>query len=275
MRRFVLTVLAALSLAPAAAATPPNADVRFATFNAVAQPQLCRPVRLGHLDAQQRAGEERGRDDPAGPAGRAADQRVRLRRGGQRPSPVPGQLSLDRSERRRADLLPVSLRGRVEHRHPVRFRPEQQRRRRRARRRLRLRLLPGSVRDGGLLDVSDRPDRHPNVPEVPLEGHAGATPPGRSRDAGAGRLVLARRAERVPALLEEPLGSARPRRRQGRPLPHQPSDAARVRRARGPERNPELRRDPPLGRLHLSRRSPATSTTTPAERAASRRVRSS
>ena len=34
MRRFLLTVLAALSLAPAAAATPPNADVRFATFNA-------------------------------------------------------------------------------------------------------------------------------------------------------------------------------------------------------------------------------------------------
>ena len=67
-----------------------------------------------------------------------------------------------------------------------------------------------------------------------------------------------------PAAVEqEPLGPADPHRQPDRPLPGQPSDAAGLRRRRGPQRPAQLRRDPALGRLHhaaAARR--ATSTTT-------------
>ncbi len=51
---------------------------------------------------------------------------------------------------------------------------------------------------------------------------------------------------------------------EDRPLPRQPSDAAGVRRARRPQRPPQLRRDPVLGRLRPPAEGLATSTTTPA-----------
>ena len=236
MIRLVTVALAALALVPAAAATPPDADVRFATFNASLNRNL----------AGQFVSDISTPNNVQAKNAAETIQRVRpdvllinefdFDAAGDGAPPLPGQLPLDRPERRSADLLPVPLHGRVEHRHSVRLRPEQQRRRRRAGRRFRLRLLPGPVRNGGLLDVSDRRHGHPHLPEVPLEGHARRPAPGRSRHAGTGRLVLARRAERVPALLEEPLGPADPGREQGRPLPHQPPDAARLRRPRGPER---------------------------------------
>ncbi len=94
------------------------------------------------------------------------------------------------------------------------------------------------------------PTRDPHLPALPLEGHAGRAAPGRPGDAGADGLVLARGARGLPALVEEPLGSADRDRQPGGALPDQPSDAARVRRARGPERHAELRRDPLLGGLH-------------------------
>ena len=227
------------------------------------------------LDAGEPAGPERGGDDPARPAGRAPDQRVRLRRGRDRAQALPGQLPLDLAERRRADRLPVPLRGRVEHRHPVRVRLQQQRHPRRSGRRLRLRGLPGPVRHGRLLEVSDRPDRDPDVPEVPLEGHARREASRQPGHAGARGLVLAGRAERLPALLEEPLGPADSDRRLGRPLPDEPPDAACLRRAGGPERHPQLRRDPASGPTTSHRGGAATSTTTPAGAAGCRWGRSS
>ena len=54
---------------------------------------------------------------------------------------------------------------------------------------------------------------------------------------------------RVPAVIQEPLGPADPGRWESGALPGEPSDPAGVRRRRGPERHPELRRDPVLGRL--------------------------
>ena len=96
-------------------------------------------------------------------------------------------------------------------------------------------------------------ERGPHVPDVPLEGHAGRAAARRPGTAGAGGLVLAGRARRLPALLEEPLGPADPDRREDRALPRQPPDAAGLRRPRGPQRHPQPRRDPVLGRLHHAR----------------------
>ena len=224
--------------------------VRFATFNASlnrnTEGQLIADLST---PANAQAADDRG-DHPAGPARGPAHQRVRLRRAGDGATPLPGQLPLDRPERRQADPLPLSLHRALQHRHPVGVRPQQRRPRRRAGRRLRLRVLPGAVRDGGLLEAPDPLVEDPHVPALPLEGHAGSPPAGRSGDPGSRRLVLGRGAGRLPPLLQEPLGHPDRDRPQGRPLPRQPSDAARVRRARGPERDAQLRRDPFLGRLH-------------------------
>jgi len=57
-------------------------------------------------------------------------------------------------------------------------------------------------------------------------------------------------ARRLPALLQESLGRAGRGRRQGRPPPCKPPDAAGVRRARGSQWHAQPRRDPLLGRLH-------------------------
>ena len=120
-------------------------------------------------------------------------------------------------------------------------------------RRLRLRLLPRPVRHGRLLEVPDRHDRRPHVPELPLEGHAGRAAAGRPGHAGAGRLVLARRSSTSSGCRPRATGTCRSDRRQDRPLPRQPPDAAGVRRPRGPQRHAQPRRDPVLGRLHHAR----------------------
>ena len=113
--------------------------------------------------------------------------------------------------------------------------------------------------------IDTAPD--PDVPELPLEGHA--------RLAAADGLVLAGGAGDLPAVVEEPLGRADQGRPAHRPLPGEPPDAAGVRRRRGPQRSTQLRRDPALGRLHLAAGSPATSTTTPVGAAGSSRGRAS
>ena len=210
--RLVTAVLAALALAPTAGAE----NVRFSTFNASLEPIGCRPADRRSLDAGQPAGPERGRDDPAGPAGRAPHQRVRLRRRRDRARALPGQLPLGLAERRRADRLSVPLRRRVEHRHPVRLRPEQQRR---DRRRRTTPTASGPTRaSSGWRSTpgTHRPHRDPHLPALPLAGHAGRAAPGRPGDAGADGLVLAGGARGLPALVEEPLGSADRDRRPGR-----------------------------------------------------------
>ena len=75
------------------------------------------------------AGRQRGRDHPAHPTRRPADQRVRLRRGRCRRRPLPAELPRREPDRRRADHLPVPVRRPVEHRHPVGVQPRQRRRR--------------------------------------------------------------------------------------------------------------------------------------------------
>ena len=105
----------------------------------------------------------------------------------------------------------------------------------------------------------DRLRRDPHVPELPLEGHARRTP---AREPSGHPVVLARGAGGVPVVLEEPLGRPDRDRRQDGPLPGQPPDPTGVRRRRGPQRHPQPRRDPFLGRLRQpAAATPATSTT--------------
>ncbi|MFD2400183.1 endonuclease/exonuclease/phosphatase family protein [Prauserella oleivorans] len=95
-----------------------------------------------------------------------------------------------------------------------------------------------------------------------MEGHAGRPPARRSGDARARRLVLAARARRPAPVVEVALGRAGAHRRPDGPLPHRAPDPAQLRRPRGPQRHPQPRRDPVLGRLrdagqgrlHLRRR---------------------
>ncbi len=107
--------------------------------------------------------------------------------------------------------------------------------------------FPGQVRHGRLLAPADRLQARADLPALPLEGHAGG--------AASSGVVFARRARRLPALVQEPLGPAdRDRPREAGPLPREPSDAAGVRRPGGPQRAAEPRRDPLLGGLHQPRR---------------------
>ena len=224
----------------------------------------------------QRAGEDGRGDHPAQPARRAAGQRVRLRRGRRGGRAVPRQLPRGLAERRPPGALPLLLRGGVQHRHPQRLRPQQQRHDRRRRRRVRLRRLPGPVRDGGLLEVPHRLPPHPDLPALPLEGHARRDAARRPGHARAGRLVLPRGAGRLPALQQVPLGPADRSGPQDRALPGLAPDAAGVRRPRGPQRHPQLRRDPVLGRLRARRQARRrTSTTTRAGTAGCVTARSS
>ena len=89
-------------------------------------------------------------------------------------------------------------------------------------------------------------------------------PGARSRRPGdaAPRLVLARRARRLPALLEEPLGRTDPDRRQDGALPRQPPDAAGLRRPRGPQRQAATTTRSASGPTTSPRAPAATSTTT-------------
>ena len=243
MLRLVTVALAALALAPTAGADP----VRFATFNASLNrnragqliTDLSTPGNLQARDAAEMI--ER-------PAGRPPDQRVRLRRGRDRPQPLPAKLPLGLPERRRADHLPLPLPGPVEHRHPVRLRPQQQRRSA-DRTTPRLRLLPRPVR---MAVYSRYPiDTTGSAPSrIPLEGHARRHAARRSEHAGACGLVLAGRAERLPALVQKPLGPADP---VGSKVVHFLVSHPTPPVFDGPEdRNgtPQHRRDPLLGRLH-------------------------
>ena len=89
--------------------------------------------------------------------------------------------------------------------------------------------------------------------QLPLEGHAGRATAGRSGDAGAGRLVLAaeldvfRLSSKSHWDLPIVIGKKVVHFLASHPTP------AGLRRAGGSERNAELRRDPPLGRLHHPR----------------------
>ena len=78
------------------------------------------------------------------------------------------------------------------------------------------------------------------------------------------RLLLPRGAADPAALQQVALGRAGASRRAHRALPRLAPDAADLRRARGPQRPAQPRRDPVLGRLRLRRRDAATSTTTAA-----------
>src|SRR5690606_40826973 len=82
----------------------------------------------------------------------------------------------------------------------------------------------------------------------------------------ARRLVLGRATGRAAVVVEVALGLADQGRQVDGAFPGVASDAAGVRRARGPQRHQEPRRDPLLGglpdagqgRLHLRRYGPAT-----------------
>ena len=250
-------------------------EVRFATFNASLNRGARRAGRPTSSTPDNAQAQDGGRDHPAQPARRAAGQRVRLRRRRRGGRAVPRQLP--RGRRRTAPArshYPYYYVRRVQHRHPQRLRPQQQRRRRRpADDAFGFGFFPGQF---GMVVYSKYPidtDAGPHLPALPLEGHARRDAARRPRHARARRLVLRRGARRLPALQQVALGPADPDRRRDRALPGLPPDAAGVRRRRGPQRHPQLRRDPVLGRLrarrhaggvHLRRRGPV-------RRAASRR----
>ena len=235
--RIAVTTAAILALAapPALAGQGHHAKhdrtLRFATFNASvnrnAAGQLLTDLQTGHRSAAA----QRRRDHPARAARRAVGQRVRLlsrRAGG---AAVPAQLPVGLPARRQADRVPLPVRQAVEHRDRVGQGPRQRRpgrddagHRRLRQRRVRLRRVPRQVRPRGLLAPADRLPQGAHLPALQVEGHARRAAARRPGDRRAARLVLARRAGHLPAVVQEPLGRAdRGRPRRGRPLPRQPS----------------------------------------------------
>ena len=154
-----ILVLAVTPFAATATAGPQrDADVRFATFNASLNrnaagelvPDLSTPANAQAADVAeiiQRAGPDvllinEFDFDRTQAAACSSETTCRCRQNGAA-----------------ADRLPIPVHRAVEHGHPVRLRPRQQRRRIGGPgRRLRLRLLPRPVRHGRLLDVPDRRD---------------------------------------------------------------------------------------------------------------------
>ena len=251
----IASLAAALVLAPAASPTAARAAASrrraLRHLQRLAQPQRRGTADRRPVDAEQPAGEERRRDDPARSAGRGPDQRVRLRRRRRRAAALPGQLPLDLAERRRADPLPYRFAAESNTGIPSGFDLNNNGVDRRRRRRVRLRLLPGPVRDGRLLDAtrSTRPGSGPSRSSSGRTCRARCcrtTRRRRRRRTGTRRPSWPSSGSRSKSHWDLPVRD----RRQGRALPDQPSDAARVRRAGGPERDAQLRRDPPLGRLH-------------------------
>ena len=130
-------VLALVLVAAAATAAPPQADVRFATFNAslnrgsagLLTAHLSRPDRRRPVPP---AGEERRGSGAADSTRRLARRRVRSveqRCRESRPGGfLPRQLPRGLAERRAADRLPVRVHRAVEHRGCERQGPRQQRR---------------------------------------------------------------------------------------------------------------------------------------------------
>ena len=100
--------------------------------------------------------------------------------------------------------------------------------------------------------IVDQPGAHVPAPAVGLG--AGCPLARRPGDARAGRLVLARRAGGAAALVDVALGRPDRRRRPHRPRPGLAPDAADGRRAGGPQRDAQRRRDRVLGRLRRRHR---------------------
>ena len=247
-----LTSPAAAGPGKAATAKPGKpTEVRFATFNASLNRgtagQLVADLSTpGNAQARRRRG-----DDPARRRGRHPRQRVRLRRGRRGGRAVPRQLPRGGPERRRTGRLPLLLRRAVQHRDPERLRPQQQRRRRWRRRRVRLRPVPRPVRHGRLLEVPDRRRRRPDLPALPVEGHAGRAAARRPGHAAARPTGTPPRSSAVFRLSSKSHWDV-PIKIAGSKTVHflvSPPDAARLRRPRGPQRHAQPRRDPLLGRL--------------------------
>ena len=191
----------------------------------------------GPVDRPGSAAAQRRRDHPARAARRPAGQRVRLRRRTSRPREL-FQRQLPRGRRSTApsrSTIRYRVRRAVEHRHRVGLRPRQRRpgrdHARHAARTATTRSASASSRASSAWSVfSKLPDRLPTR-RAPSSTSCGRTcrapccpttrrPPRR-------RLVLARRARRLPAVVEVPLGRAdRGRPRRARALPRQPPDAA-------------------------------------------------
>ncbi len=154
----------------------------------VARNPRARPARrhLQRLAEPKRAGTaEAGPGRPRRPAGAGgggdratqrprhpAAQRIRLRRGGQRGRAVQEELPVGFPARPGRHRLPLRLPGAVQHRDSQRRRPGRGRGRGRRGRRTGLRRLRGPVRHGALFEVPHRHGKRPDLPGVPLEGHA-------------------------------------------------------------------------------------------------------
>ena len=102
--------------------------------------------------------------------------------------PVPAQLPVGVAQRLDPDLVPVRVHRAVQHRRPVRPRP-QQRRHRRRRRTTRTASASSPASSGWRSTRASRSTtRDPHLPALPLGGHAGrADPAGLVHPGGAGR----------------------------------------------------------------------------------------
>ena len=85
--------------------------------------------------------------------------------------------------------------------------------------------------------------------QVPVARHAGRPVARRCADGGPGRLVFGRGTRGAAAVVQESLGCAGAHRQAHAAPADQPSHAARIRRARGSQRQAQSRRNPFLARL--------------------------
>src|SRR5690606_26034087 len=212
----------------------------------------CAPALRG------RGGAQRRRGPATRTPGRGVAQRVRLRRRGHGGNAVPAALpGAAAARRRRGAPLPLPLPGPGQHRRTQRPRPGPRRRggwrRPRARQRcVGLWPAPGAVRHAGALAAPDPGLAGAHVPPAAVERDAGGTPAHGSGDRAAvvpGR-YLAPTAPVVQITLGRPGRDADRDRAPARGTP----DAAGVRRAGGPQRQAQRRRDPALVRVHRGRR---------------------
>ena len=196
----------------------------------LAEPQRRGPAGHRPVDAEQRPGVADRRDHPAGQPRRPADQRVRLRRRRPGRRAVPRQLPRGAAQRRAGRGLPLLLRRAVQHRHAERLRP---------------RTTTGSwaVADDafgfgffpgqfGMAVFSKYPIKYDDVRTFQhflWKDMPGALLPDDPTTPPRG-LVLARRARRLPALEQVPLGRPDQHRHEDRALPGLPPDPAGVRR---------------------------------------------
>ncbi len=153
---------------------------------------------------------------------------------------------------------------------PTRGRPRQRRSARRPGDAFGFGVFPGQFGMLVLSQLPHRDDERAHVPGLPVAGHARRVLPDDPRDRRPG-LLRRGRTRRRSGCRRRATGTCRSRSAAGPCTCWPPPDAAGVRRPRGPERPPQPRRDPVLGRL----RHPAgatTSTTTTGHAVASRRA---